>query len=180
MFQILSFSLGRRLFEEDHPLEIALDASCSHRNSKLVLRDNTYSTIQWDAFTLPELANFIQILHREEDIYAGKVRLGTVKNLNDPQFMQVHTCSCPIKLQFVLYILCPMYFYLKYLSLFLSSLSLSLSLQVKHRFELWRDLVSQVLKDKAMETVGRQTQQNIVGNSSPAPSRPTLKVESVV
>ena len=63
------------------------------------------------------------------------------------------------------------------------SLSLSLSiffLQVKHRFELWRDLVSQVLKDKCMEAVGRQTQQNIVGNSSPAPSRPTLKEESVV
>ena len=66
--------LGRRLFEDDHPLEIALDASCSHRNSKLVLRDNTYSTIQWDAFTLPELTNFIQILQREEEIYAGKVR----------------------------------------------------------------------------------------------------------
>jgi hypothetical protein len=68
-------SPGRRLFEDDHPLEIALDASCSHRNSKLVLRDNTYSTIQWDAFTLPELTNFIQILQREEEIYAGKVRL---------------------------------------------------------------------------------------------------------
>ena len=65
---------GRRLFEEDHPIEIALDASCSHRNSKLVLRDNTYSTIKWDAFTLPELTNLIQILQREEEIYAGKVR----------------------------------------------------------------------------------------------------------
>ena len=63
---------GRRLFEEDYPLEIALDASCSHRNSKLVLRDNIYS-IQWDTFTLPELTNFIQILQREEEIYAGKV-----------------------------------------------------------------------------------------------------------
>ena len=76
-FLSLSLSLlfpGRRLFEDDHPLEIALDASCSHRNSKLVLRDNTYSTIQWDAFTLPELTNFIQILQREEEIYAGKVR----------------------------------------------------------------------------------------------------------
>ena len=32
----------------------------------LVLRDNTYSTIQWDTFTQPELHNFIQILQREE------------------------------------------------------------------------------------------------------------------
>ena len=55
-------------------MTVVLEASCAHRNSKLVLRDNTYSTIQWDAFTLPELSNFIQILHREEDIYAEKVR----------------------------------------------------------------------------------------------------------
>ena len=70
----LPLSPGRRLFKDDHPLEIALDASCSHRNSKLVLRDNTYSTIQWGAFILPELTNFIQILQREEEIYAGKIR----------------------------------------------------------------------------------------------------------
>ena len=65
--------IGRRLFEEDRPLEISLDASVSHRNSKLVLRDNTYSTIQWDAFSSPELSNFIQILHREEELYEAKV-----------------------------------------------------------------------------------------------------------
>ena len=49
----------------------------------------------------------------------------------------------------------------------------------KLEFEFWRVLVSQVLKDKCIEAVERQIQQNIVGNSSPAPSRPTLKVESV-
>ncbi len=63
------------MFEEDHPLEIMLDGSCAHRNSKLVLRDNTYSTIQWDAFALPELTNFIRILHQEEEIYIKKVTL---------------------------------------------------------------------------------------------------------
>ena len=55
----------------------------------------------------------------------------------------------------------------------------TLSHQVKHCFELWRNLVSQVLKGKCMEAVGRQTQQNIAGNSSPAPSRPSLKIASV-
>ena len=64
---------GRRLFEEDNPLEIALEASVSNRNSKLILRDNTYSTIQWDAFTPPELNNFILILRREEELYVNKV-----------------------------------------------------------------------------------------------------------
>ena len=66
---------ARRLFDEDYPLQVVLEASAAHRNSKLVLRDNTYSTIQWSAFTLPELGNFIQILQREEEIYASKVRL---------------------------------------------------------------------------------------------------------
>ena len=66
-------TIGRRLFEEDFPLQMVLEGSCVHRNSKLVLRDNTYSTIQWDAFTQPELHNFIQILQREEEIYADKV-----------------------------------------------------------------------------------------------------------
>ena len=66
-------SSGRRLFEEDNPLEIALEASVTNRNSKLILRDNTYSTIQWDAFTQPELNNFIQILRREEELYVDKV-----------------------------------------------------------------------------------------------------------
>ncbi len=70
---MFSVFLGRRLFEEDRPLEISLDASVSHRNSKLVLRDNTYSTIQWDAFSAPELGNFIQILQREEELYIAKV-----------------------------------------------------------------------------------------------------------
>ena len=64
---------GRRLFEEDNPLEIVLEASVTNRNSKLILRDNTYSTIQWDAFTQPELNNFIQILQREEELYVDKV-----------------------------------------------------------------------------------------------------------
>ena len=67
--------LGRRLFEEDNPLVISLEASVTNRNSKLVLRDNTYSTIQWDAFTQPELNNFILILRREEELYMEKVRV---------------------------------------------------------------------------------------------------------
>ncbi len=72
------YHTGRRLFEEDRPLEISLDASVSHRNSKLVLRDNTYSTIQWDAFTSPELSNFIQILQIEEELYLDRVGVGVV------------------------------------------------------------------------------------------------------
>jgi hypothetical protein len=65
----------RRLFEEDNPLEIALEASITNRNSKLVLRDNTYSTIQWDAFTPPELNNFIAILRREEELHMDKLEV---------------------------------------------------------------------------------------------------------
>lgn len=70
---VLLFSLGRRLFEEDHPLTVILEGSVAGRNSKLVLRDNLCSTIQWDAFSYPELQNFISILQREEEIYASRV-----------------------------------------------------------------------------------------------------------
>ena len=37
------FTDRRLLSEEDHPLEILLDASCSYRDIKLVLRDETNS-----------------------------------------------------------------------------------------------------------------------------------------
>lgn len=66
---------GRRLFDEDHPLQVVLEASVVGRNSKLALRDNLCSTIQWDAFSLPELQNFIAILSREEGIYADRVSI---------------------------------------------------------------------------------------------------------
>ena len=66
---------------------MVLEGSCVHRNSKLVLRDNTYSTIQWDAFTQPELHNFIQILQREEEIYADKVDMVSAT----PLLWVVHT-----------------------------------------------------------------------------------------
>jgi hypothetical protein len=65
---------GRRLFDEDHPLQALLEASSMGRNSKFALRDNLCSTIQWDAFTLPELQNFITILGREENIHADRLR----------------------------------------------------------------------------------------------------------
>ncbi len=69
------FFSGRRLFEEDRPLTVILEGSVAGRNSKLVLRDNLCSTIQWDAFSYPELQNFIIILRREEEIYASRVCL---------------------------------------------------------------------------------------------------------
>lgn len=72
---VFFFPQGRRLFDEDHPLEVVLEASVFGHNSKLTLRDNLCSTIQWDAFTLPELQNFITILQREESIYASRVSL---------------------------------------------------------------------------------------------------------
>lgn len=73
MLNNLCIVLGRRLFEDDRPLTVILEGSVAGRNSKLVLRDNLCSTIQWDAFSYPELQNFISILQREEEIYASRV-----------------------------------------------------------------------------------------------------------
>lgn len=69
----INFVIGRRLFDEDRPLQEVLESSVVGRSSKLALRDNLCSTIQWDAFSLPELQNFITILGREENLYADKV-----------------------------------------------------------------------------------------------------------
>ena len=60
------FSPDRQLFIDDPPLEIAWMPAAPTGNSMLVLRDNTYSIIQWDAFTLPELTNFIHIYYKEK------------------------------------------------------------------------------------------------------------------
>ena len=55
--EVVSSSLyvGRLLVEEDHPLEIYLDAVVSHRKIKLVLRDDH------DAFSQLDLQKFTEV-----------------------------------------------------------------------------------------------------------------------
>ena len=116
MYDVFPYSLDRRLFEEDNPLVIALEASVSNRNSKLILRDNTYSTIQWDAFTPPELNNFILILRREEELYIDKVCVCVCVRvcvcLSLSLYVQCIICACVFVCVSLSLSICTVYYYM--------------------------------------------------------------------
>lgn len=57
----------RRLHDKDFPLRAILDWDPERiRNYRLVLQENETGEIVWDAFSLPELSNFMRVLDREE------------------------------------------------------------------------------------------------------------------
>ncbi|GFS23220.1 Ras and EF-hand domain-containing protein-like [Elysia marginata] len=57
----------RRLNDKDFPLRAILDWDPERiRNYRLVLQENETGEIVWDAFSLPELSNFMRVLDREE------------------------------------------------------------------------------------------------------------------
>ncbi|XP_069693749.1 ras association domain-containing protein 1-like isoform X2 [Periplaneta americana] len=65
----------RRIAEGEKPLVLALRWSREKNCSKMfVLQENETGDILWEAFTLPELNNFLRILDREEEEYKNMVR----------------------------------------------------------------------------------------------------------
>ncbi|XP_076030544.1 uncharacterized protein LOC143018875 [Oratosquilla oratoria] len=64
----------RRLGDQECPLVLALNWSAQGlSNKRLVLQENDTADIQWEAFTLPELSNFLRILDREEEEYRCQI-----------------------------------------------------------------------------------------------------------
>ncbi|KAJ9582961.1 hypothetical protein L9F63_022687, partial [Diploptera punctata] len=65
----------RRIAENEKPLVLALrwsrETNC---NKMFVLQENETGDILWEAFTLPELNNFLRILDREEEEYKKMVK----------------------------------------------------------------------------------------------------------
>ncbi|KAJ3602019.1 hypothetical protein NHX12_029779 [Muraenolepis orangiensis] len=57
----------RKLSEEACPLHLRLCAGPSEKALSLVLKENETGDINWDAFSFPELCNFLRMLHREEE-----------------------------------------------------------------------------------------------------------------
>ncbi|KAJ8400174.1 hypothetical protein AAFF_G00398680 [Aldrovandia affinis] len=57
----------RRLREAERPLLLRLCAGPSEDTLSLELQEDDLGEINWDAFTLPELDNFLRILQREEE-----------------------------------------------------------------------------------------------------------------
>ncbi|XP_039972233.1 ras association domain-containing protein 1 isoform X2 [Xiphias gladius] len=57
----------RKLSDDEYPLYLRLCAGPSEKVLSLVLKENETGDVNWDAFSFPELCNFLRILQREEE-----------------------------------------------------------------------------------------------------------------
>uniref|UniRef100_A0A672P158 Ras association domain family member 3 n=1 Tax=Sinocyclocheilus grahami TaxID=75366 RepID=A0A672P158_SINGR len=55
-----------KLSEEEHPLFLRLVAGPSTDTLSFVLKEQQTGEVMWDAFSIPELQNFLRILEKEE------------------------------------------------------------------------------------------------------------------
>ncbi|XP_028679960.1 ras association domain-containing protein 1 isoform X2 [Erpetoichthys calabaricus] len=63
----------RKLADEEQPLHLRLCAGPSEKVLNFVLKENETGEVNWDAFTLPELQNFLRILQREEEEHVKQI-----------------------------------------------------------------------------------------------------------
>ncbi|XP_071818281.1 ras association domain-containing protein 1-like [Apostichopus japonicus] len=66
--------LMRKLEDEDTPLMNVLFWGPNNTEKSMELRENETGIVQWEAFTVPELDNFLKILEKEEDEYIEQVK----------------------------------------------------------------------------------------------------------
>ncbi|XP_053932880.1 ras association domain-containing protein 1 isoform X2 [Cuculus canorus] len=64
----------RKLGDDEQPLRLRLLAGPSEKVLSFVLKENETGEVNWDAFTLPELHNFLRILQREEEEHVRQLR----------------------------------------------------------------------------------------------------------
>ncbi|KAJ8370805.1 hypothetical protein SKAU_G00108330 [Synaphobranchus kaupii] len=63
----------RKLADDERPLLLRLCAGPSEKVLSLVLKENETGEVNWDAFTVPELHNFLRILQREEEEHVKQI-----------------------------------------------------------------------------------------------------------
>ncbi|KAG7493182.1 hypothetical protein JOB18_002908 [Solea senegalensis] len=63
----------RKLSGDECPLYLRLCAGPSEKVLSLVLKENETGEINWDAFSFPELCNFLRILQREEEEHVRQI-----------------------------------------------------------------------------------------------------------
>ncbi|KAL6464250.1 hypothetical protein MHYP_G00265670 [Metynnis hypsauchen] len=63
----------RKLCDEERPLQLRLCAGPSERALSFVLKENETGEVNWEAFSLPELRNFLRILQREEEEHVRQI-----------------------------------------------------------------------------------------------------------
>ncbi|RMC00035.1 hypothetical protein DUI87_23444 [Hirundo rustica rustica] len=64
----------RKLGDDEQPLRLRLLAGPSEKVLSFILKENETGEVNWDAFTLPELHNFLLILQREEEEHVRRLR----------------------------------------------------------------------------------------------------------
>uniref|UniRef100_A0A3Q1H041 Ras association domain family member 1 n=1 Tax=Acanthochromis polyacanthus TaxID=80966 RepID=A0A3Q1H041_9TELE len=63
----------RKLSDDERPLYLRLCAGPSETVLSLVLKENETGEVNWDAFSFPELCNFLRILQREEEEHVRQI-----------------------------------------------------------------------------------------------------------
>ncbi|XP_044203806.1 ras association domain-containing protein 1 isoform X2 [Thunnus albacares] len=63
----------RKLSDDECPLYLRLCAGPSEKVLSLVLKENETGEVNWDAFSFPELCNFLRILQREEEEHVRQI-----------------------------------------------------------------------------------------------------------
>ncbi|XP_046407278.1 ras association domain-containing protein 1-like isoform X2 [Ischnura elegans] len=91
----------RRIAESEKPLMLALKWHQTDCSKMFVLQENETEDILWEAFTLPELGNFLRILDREEEEYKKRVEhkyeLMALKLQEAMNNLQAANSSCPLQ-----------------------------------------------------------------------------------
>ncbi|KAG8523955.1 Ras association domain-containing protein 1 [Galemys pyrenaicus] len=63
----------RKLSDDEQPLRLRLLAGPSEKTLSFILKENDSGEVNWDAFSVPELHNFLRILQREEEEHLRQI-----------------------------------------------------------------------------------------------------------
>ncbi|KAM9409714.1 ras association domain-containing protein 1-like isoform 2-T2 [Pholidichthys leucotaenia] len=63
----------RKLSDSECPLQLRLCAGPNEKVLNFVLKENETGEVNWHAFSMPELKNFLRILHREEEEHVKQI-----------------------------------------------------------------------------------------------------------
>ncbi|CAJ1050566.1 ras association domain-containing protein 1-like isoform X1 [Xyrichtys novacula] len=63
----------RKLSDDERPLRLRLSAGPSEKVLSFVLKENETGEVNWHAFSMPELKNFLRILQREEEEHVKQI-----------------------------------------------------------------------------------------------------------
>ncbi|CAJ0957864.1 unnamed protein product [Ranitomeya imitator] len=63
----------RRLSDDEEPLRLRLLSGPCEKTLSFILKENETGEVNWDAFSMPELQNFLLILQREEEEHMRQI-----------------------------------------------------------------------------------------------------------